>query len=231
MSTGQGRFAQTTEEERELKRIKLNSEKTLKANKGAAKVFKDYLLEKGETADFETFDDVKLDEILGHFYMDLRKVDGSYYKANSLESIRHGINRYLKSPPFNKRSDIIKDSAFTDSNTCFKAVLAETKRVGKGDVEHYPIISESDIQKLYTSMHLSINTPQGLLNKVQFDVRMFFCRRGNENMHGMTKNTFQVFTNENTGRKYIKKVVDELTKNDRFDKESSSGIMPEVQGT
>jgi hypothetical protein len=46
MGTGQGRFAQTTAEERELKRIQLNSDKTLKANKGAAKVFKDYLSEK-----------------------------------------------------------------------------------------------------------------------------------------------------------------------------------------
>jgi hypothetical protein len=142
--------------------------------------------------DFETFHDVKLDEHLGHFYIDLRKVDDSYYNANSLESIRHRINRYLKNPLFNKKTDIIKDPALTDSNTCFKAVLAETKRVGKGDVGHYPIISESDtcIQKLYTSMHLSINTPQGLFNKVQFDIRMFFCRRGNENMHEMNKNTF-----------------------------------------
>lgn len=141
--------------------------------------------------DFERFDNVKLDECLGHFYMDLRKVDGSHYKVNSLEIIRHGLNRHLKNPPFNKKCDIIKDPAFTDSNTCFKTVLAETKRVGKGDVQNYPIISEPDIQKLYTSMHLSINTPQGLFNKVQFDVRMFLCRRGNENMHGMTKTHFK----------------------------------------
>lgn len=40
--------------------------------------------------------------------MDLSKVDDSYYKANFLESIRHEINRNLKSPP----NDIIKDPAF-----------------------------------------------------------------------------------------------------------------------
>lgn len=50
-------------------------------------------------------------------------------------------------------------------------------------------------------------------------------------MHGMTKNTFKVFTDDNTGRKYVKKVVDELTKNHKIDKESSSGIMPEVPGS
>jgi hypothetical protein len=38
MATGQGRFAQMTAEEHELKRIKLNS----------AEVFKDYLSEKGD---------------------------------------------------------------------------------------------------------------------------------------------------------------------------------------
>lgn len=50
-------------------------------------------------------------------------------------------------------------------------------------------------------------------------------------MHGMTKNTFKVFTDDKTGRKYVKKVVDELTKNHKIDKESSSGIMPEVPGS
>ena len=79
-------------------------------------------------------------------------------------------------------------------------------------------------------MHLAITTPQGLFNKVHFDIRMFFCRRGNENMHSMTKDMFQVNTDENTGRKVVKKVVDELTKNHRFDKETSSGIKPEIQG-
>ena len=224
------RFAQTTAEERQTKRIQLNSESTLKANKGAAKVFKDYLLERGQQADFEKFDVLKLDEWLGQFYMDLRRSDGTFYKVNSLESIRHGINRYLKNPPFNSKMDIIKDAAFNDSNTNFKAVLAELKRSGKGDVEHYPIITETDLKKLYSSTHLCITTPQGLLNKVQFDVRMFFCRRGNENMHKMTKDTFQVFDDQATGKKFIKKVVDEQTKNHKFDKEASSGIMPEQEG-
>ena len=45
-------------------------------------------------------------------------------------------------------------------------------------------------------------------------------------MHSMTKDMFQVDTDENTGRK----VVDDLMKNHRFDKETSSGIMPEIQG-
>ena len=69
----------------------------------------------------------------------------------------------------------------------FQAVIAECKRSGLGHIEHHPAIDEGDRHKLYSSMHMSPNTPQGLFNKVQFDVRLYFCRRGIENMLSMTK--------------------------------------------
>ena len=79
--------------------------------------------------------------------MDLRREDGSHYKVNSLESIRHGLNRYLKSPPFNRKIDIVRDLSLTDCNTCFKAVLAEAKMMGKCDVLHQTIISDADLKR------------------------------------------------------------------------------------
>lgn len=88
-------FVLSTAEEKQGKRLKLNSSKTLQENKGAAKVFKEYLKVKGENENFQDFDNVKLDEMLGHFYMDLRREDGSHYKVNSLETIRHDINIYI----------------------------------------------------------------------------------------------------------------------------------------
>ena len=109
-------------------------------------------------------------------------------------------------------------------------MLAGAKRIGKGDVLHHPIISDADLNSLYTSMHLAMTTPQGIFKRVKFDIRIFFNRRGNENIYYMTKYTFQVDTDENTGRRIVKKVVDDQTKNRRFDKESASGIMPDIQG-
>ena len=38
--------------------------------------------------------------------------------------------------------DIIKDTEFSDANVCFKAALAELKRIGKGSVVHHPVINE-----------------------------------------------------------------------------------------
>jgi hypothetical protein len=55
-------------------------------------------------------------------------------------------------------SFIMKDSSFSNSNENFKPAIAELKRIGLGDVEHYPSINEADRKKLYTSMFLSPNT-------------------------------------------------------------------------
>jgi hypothetical protein len=118
---------------------------------------------------------VRLNETLGHFYVDVRKPDGSKYKATSFESIRNGINRYLKSPPHNKPFDIVKDSRFTDANINFRAQMAEMKRMGLAVVDHHPAI--------YTSMYTNPETALGLANKVQFDIRLYlFFRRGMENI-------------------------------------------------
>lgn len=61
------RFVLSTAEEKQEKRLKLNSSKTLQVNKGAANVFKEYLKVKGENENSLDFDNVKLDEMLDHF--------------------------------------------------------------------------------------------------------------------------------------------------------------------
>ena len=89
--------------------------KTLKANRGETKLFKEYLSGKGSDPDFESFGESVLDQKLSQFDMDLRNTDGEKYKVNSMKSIRHGINRYWRSPPpffFNKTFDRIKDGSY-----------------------------------------------------------------------------------------------------------------------
>jgi hypothetical protein len=72
------------------------------------------------------------------------------------------------------------------------------------------------------------STPTGLANRVQMNARLYFCRRANENMESMTKDTFVIRIYSVTGRRYVMKKVDELTKNRReMDRENISGHMPE----
>ena len=170
-----------------------------------------------------------LDKVLGHFYMEARTKDGDLYRGKSLASLRYGLNRYLKAPPNSKTFDIIHDTTFVGSNELFKLAMQDAKVQGKGDVRHTPVITEDDRQKLYRSIYLCPNTPSGLANKVQFDIRLYFCRRANENMASMTKQTFAVKTDKQTNRKFVYKAQDELTKNHRGGDETfQAGVMGET---
>ena len=119
---------------------------------------------------------------------------------------------YLESPQYLKDFDILKHEAFNESNLVFKTALTELKANGKGATEHYPIISEDDRSKLYSSIHLQTNTPCGLLNKVQFDIRLYFFRHGFDNMVSLTKSTFVVIRDTKTNTKYVTKHIDEFKK-------------------
>jgi len=47
---------------------------------------------------------------------------------------------------------------------------------------------------------------------VQFDIRLYFCRRGMENIPAMTKSTFEIKTDPKTGLRFVTKAMDELKK-------------------
>ena len=163
--------------------------------------------------------------------MDVRKSDGERYTATSLYCLRYSLIRYLEAPSYRKTIDIVnKDASFANSRENFKAAIAELKMMGLGDVKHYPAINETNRKKY--SLYLSPKIPLGLQNKVQFDIRFYFCSRGNENMPQMHKSTFMVKKDSKTGLKYTMKTIVELTKNHRADdKEKTSAIMPENPGS
>ena len=116
----------------------------------------------------------------------------------------------MRSPPHNKSYDIVRDPEFRGSHEAFRGALRELKDEGKGAINHHPEIAPADLQKLQGS--LSTISPALLQEKVQFDIRYYFCRRGAENMHKMTKESFEVMQNAE-GERYVSQAKDELNKN------------------
>ena len=91
-----------------------------------------------------------------------------------------------------------------------------------GDIDHHSVINEADRDISYSKHRI------GLANKMQFDIRLSFCRRVHENMHTMTKSNFTIKTDNKTGLRYETKTKDELTKNNwENDKGLVSEAMPE----
>ena len=209
------RFASFDDEEFNDLITSKDAENTKKSTKQAVGVFREYLREKSLPGDFETLDKQTLAKILGKFYVEARKTNGDYYKTATLNAIRAGLNRHLKSE-YQDLIDIIKDSEFVKANEAFKAATVELKKIGKGDVKHHEIITDNDLQKLYESAVFDQNLPSGLQDKVWFELMLFICRRGRENLRELKKDHFVIERDEN-GRQYVTQAVDELTKKSRED--------------
>ena len=190
MAASVSRF--TSFDEKEFDEILKNKDalNTKKATKNAVTIFRDYLMEKGLDVDIETVDKKTLSSVLARFYVEVRRTDGTHYKTTSLQSIRSGINRHVKSV----RSEIIdinKDVEFTNANVAFKAATVELKKMGKGDVKHHEAIEPEDIDKLYKSSVFYQDSPASLQAKVWFELTLYFCRRGRENLKDLKKDHFE----------------------------------------
>ena len=87
--------------------------------------------------------------------------------------------------------------------------------------------------KLYNHDELNPDLgPHELLNKVQFDIRFYLCRRGSENFHSMDKENFALEYNTETNIAYVRKVKDEMTKNPKTkDIDVTTGFMLQVLGS
>ena len=225
---GPERFASVSLEELATLLEDKDSENTKKATKAAVALFSSYLQEKGQSTDFVSLPPTELCDILKQFYVEARKKDGTQYSKSSLTAVRFGLCRFIKVT--RPDVDIINGAEFEGANLVFKAKVVELKKLGMAKVEHKPSISRDDLKKLYQSEAFNVDNPRGLQNKVWFEVMLFFCRRGRENLRELTKDSFAL-SEDSSGRKYVFKVKDELTKNRREESEAlDGGFMYERQG-
>ena len=79
--------------------------------------------------------------------------------------------------------------------------------MGLAKVKQKPSIAKVDLRKLYDCTE----DPKGLQNEVWFEIMLFFCRRGRENLRELQKDRFS-FGEASSGRIYLCKIKDELTK-------------------
>ena len=119
--------------------------------------------------------DIKsLDKNLAKFFCKAKKKDGKKYKASALQTVRNGLRRhYLEQLGV----DIVNDKAFSYSAKVFKASVVDLRRQGLGTIQHRPAIAKADMTKLYSgdTFVFDIDTPNGLLNKVWFEILLYLC--------------------------------------------------------
>jgi hypothetical protein len=161
-----------------------------------------------------------LNELLSKYFTQVRKNDGEKYQKQSLDGIKYSINRIFTRIFGPGECDIIFDQAFADFRNTYHAFVKGLKSEGKQDVNHFESIPCDVLRKILCE--LSQDTPIQLQLLVWIYIMIFFCRRGQENIHNMTKETFEIRTNEQH-RRYLVQVIDEETKNHKNTSEKSIG--------
>ena len=216
MAESSSRFASVSETD--LARIIENKDakNTKRATLSARRVFNEYLWEK-DVSEPKTKQEIC--NVLKLFYVEARKTDGTSYCKNSLTILRFGLCRHYKAAC---GFDIINDPEFGQANKVFHAKCVELKREGLAKVEHKPPICEEDLRKLYESDVFNQSRPRTLQNKIFFEVMLYFCRRGRQNLRELKKTDFS-FRRDGKGARYVCKTTDELTKNRREDDEGFEG--------
>ena len=170
--------------------VNKDSSNTKKATKVAVELFRKYLAKKNKQEDFLSSTEDKLNKNLQQFYVEARKMDRTEYSKSSLIAIRFALCRYIKAS--RPELDIVNGSSFDKANRVFKAKIVDLKKKGKAKVEHKPAIAVQDLRKLYFSEAFNTSMPTGLQNKVFFEIMLYFCRRGRENLRELTKDSFAV---------------------------------------
>ena len=218
------RFAEISEEQ--LQTIIENKDAVNKkrSTNQAVKIFREYLAEKAQSNDFESFSPSELDTFLEKFYEEARNRNGKLYKKSSLTTMRFGLSRHINNA---LDIDIMKDLRFKNSNTIFKAVSKDLKRQGLGSVDHYPPVEVVDLQKAY--FNLDLYSAKSLQRKVFMDIMLYFGRRGRENLREL-KITDLALTTDADGLRYIYLKKDELTKNHQEETNTADSRMYEVKG-
>ncbi|XP_048767947.2 uncharacterized protein LOC125674728 [Ostrea edulis] len=182
---------------------------------------------------YDDIQDIPAEElalVLKKFYCNVRNRNGEPYAKKTMISLRYGLQKTFEKT---HKFDIVNDDRFKEANKIFHACLKKLKMEGGGESKHKEIISEEDIRKLYSTDTLSTKDPKSLQFKVFFELMMFLCNRGRENLRNMTKEDFVVNTGA-SGRRYVVNVKPRLTKNHQGgtdDVDDGGGRMYEKPGT
>ena len=192
-----------------------DSKNTKMAVKQAVNIFREFLTATGKSADFEQFSEEELNTELVRFWPNARQRNGDYYKKKTLDKLRFGLKKYIKEK---MDIDIDQGNTFRKAQTVFKASIVDLKKKGYGVVKHKDIITDEDMTQLFSGRTPAFDssTPSGLQNRVWFSIMYYLGRRGQENLHDMTKNTYQV-AKDPSGLEYVFQSQDELDKNHRAD--------------
>ncbi|XP_068590801.1 uncharacterized protein KIAA1958-like [Cebidichthys violaceus] len=195
----------------ELEDSRTESKLTKKQTLWAVNCFAGWLESQGLQMDLPTVEKTELNGLLRHFYGSVRNGKGELYGIASYIALRAGLNRYFKEPPVSRPVSLMKDAEFSSANKVFSGVLKKIRKSGRDVTLHHRALSPRDIRTLRHSRAMDTGTPRGLLNKVWFDIQVYFGRRGKQANRNLKPDSFAI-RKDKRGLRYCSSFCGDETK-------------------
>ena len=151
-----------------------------------------------------------LNDLLSKFIFGVRKKDGSDYEPTSLRGFLSSIQRYLNKQ--NYVFTIFTDAAFKTTMATLRAKQKDLKAKGLGNKPRTSdSLTDEEIEKLYASKCLGIESPQAVINTLWLNSTIHFGLRGGKEQRELRWGDVKLKQTPD-GKEYIEYSVERQTK-------------------
>ena len=176
--------------------------------------------EHGETRELKDIPPSELDSLLSHFFVTVRKNDGSLYELDTLSWFQRSIDRHLMQQ--RKPFSIIRDQQFASSREALKASRKHLKKEGKGNKPNAAdALEPADIEQLWESGALGDTDPQTLQYTLWWLIATHMGTRGRDEHHKLRFGDFTVKSTTD-GHEYVEFSAERGTKTRSGETEKST---------
>ena len=196
---------------------------TSKRTKADLSVFRRWCSTVNECRALKDIPEPELNIILCHFFLKVRKGDGTEYEPDTLTGFHRSFDRHLREN--GKLCSILTDRMFQRSRETLEAKRKELRRAGKGRRPNKALgLTEEEVEKLWATKQLGSHSPVALLRTVWFNNTMHFGWRARDE-HRRVQHGDLVLKREEgqSGREYVMWVTERGSKTRTGGKDS----MPE----
>ena len=146
----------------------------------------------GETRELKDIPPAELDRLLGHFFVTVRRKDGSLYEPDTLSSFQRSIDRHL-TKNLHKTYSIIRDTQFAPSREKLKASRKFLKGKGKGNKSNAAeAVDMAEVKQLWQQGALGVSDPVTLQQTVWWIISTQMGTRGCDEYHKFKFSDFQL---------------------------------------
>lgn len=192
----ENRFTETSSDEISKLIKKSKSENTTKVTEKWMRVYYDWATLRERPHNIHQLPPVELDEILQHFFAEVKTRTGKDYEPNSLNSLHTGIDRYLRDNGYN--FSIVRDREFLSSKSVLEGKAKMIRDNGGGQRPNRAhSLTEDEERVLWQCGQLGTKSPRALLNTIWWNLVQHFGLRGRENHHSMKIENFAIRVGDN----------------------------------